>query len=65
MSIALNALDESPGAQLATYEFVAIWAAILPHLDIVPLEKSERTMKDSFTSTMDGEFLVQATRFRK
>ncbi|OCB89301.1 hypothetical protein A7U60_g3500 [Sanghuangporus baumii] len=54
-----------PGAQLATYEFVAIWAAILPHLDIVPLDNSERTMKDSFTSTMNGEFLVEARRLVK
>ena len=52
----------SPGAQLGTYEFVATWAALLPKLDIVPLENKERFMKDSFTSTMDGEFEVRVVK---
>ena len=53
---------DSPGAQLGTYEFVAVWSTLLPYLDIVPLQIKERTIQDSFTSTMDGNFLVKISR---
>lgn len=52
----------SPGNQLATYEFVAIWAALLPVFDIIPVEMKERRMMDGFTSTMEGQFHVKVRR---
>jgi hypothetical protein len=49
---------DSPGAQLATYEFVALFSSILPHFDLSPVENKERTMIDGFTMVMDGAFMV-------
>ena len=46
-------------AQLATYEFVQVWAALLPLFDIEPVEMKERKMADGLTSTMAGDFLVR------
>ncbi|GJE95571.1 cytochrome P450 [Phanerochaete sordida] len=47
------------GSQLATYEFVQVWAALLPLFDIEPVEMKEREMADGLTSTMAGDFLVR------
>ncbi|GJE95572.1 cytochrome P450 [Phanerochaete sordida] len=47
------------GSQLATYEFVQVWAALLPLFDIEPVEMKERKMADGLTSTMAGDFLVR------
>lgn len=54
--------SSSPGSQLATYEFVAIWAALLPSFDIIPVEMKERRLMDGFTSTMEGRFCVNVRR---
>lgn len=50
----------SPGAQLAAYEFVAIWAAILPSFDIIPVEMKDRYPADALTMSMKGPFVVKA-----
>ncbi|ESK97209.1 cytochrome p450 monooxygenase [Moniliophthora roreri MCA 2997] len=49
-----------PGAQLSAYEFVAIWVALLPRFDFIPVENIERKPMDAFTMSMEGEFLVRA-----
>ena len=49
----------SSGSQLATYEFVEVWAALLPLFDIEPVEVKEREMANALTSNMAGDFLVR------
>ncbi|PCH37062.1 cytochrome P450 [Wolfiporia cocos MD-104 SS10] len=48
-----------PGAQLAAYEFVAIWTGFLPFFDLVPLETKERYPCDAFTMSMNDELWVK------
>lgn len=56
----LRFLIRSPGAQLATYQFIVIWSFLLPCFDIEPLDvDEERVMSEAFTSNMEGEFLVR------
>ncbi|EKM52815.1 uncharacterized protein PHACADRAFT_261462 [Phanerochaete carnosa HHB-10118-sp] len=47
------------GSQLATYEFVEVWTALLPLFNIQPVEMKDRKMADGLTSTMAGDFLVR------
>lgn len=49
----------SPGAQLAAYEFVAIWASILPFFKITPIDSRDRLPADALTISMDGPFMVK------
>ncbi|KZT10650.1 cytochrome P450 [Laetiporus sulphureus 93-53] len=48
-----------PGVQLASYEFVAIWANLLPSFDFVA-EVKERYPTDALTITMREPFIVKA-----
>ncbi|CCM05456.1 uncharacterized protein FIBRA_07676 [Fibroporia radiculosa] len=48
-----------PGSQSATYQFVAIWASILPFFDIKPVEMKDRYWSDGLTISMRDPLLVR------
>ncbi|TRM61022.1 cytochrome P450 [Schizophyllum amplum] len=44
-----------PAAQMAAYEFVAIWASLLPHFDFERAYKEEPKMDEAFTVAVAGK----------
>ncbi|KIJ38170.1 hypothetical protein M422DRAFT_259327 [Sphaerobolus stellatus SS14] len=48
-----------PGAQLASYQFIAIWASLLSSFNIMPVEQKERYPTDGLTMMMEGTFMVK------
>lgn len=49
----------SPGARLASYVFVAVWAGLLPWFDFIPIHMQERYPRDGLTMVMDSPFMIK------